>query len=459
MSFALALRVEMLNWYFGFSCFSAVERSLSCVRPRAHARIKPLALVSVGVKDLLLLKSASAEASSLVLNSFVSGFDAEAVWRSKRAGATVLYKANMDEFGVGYASLACGQGRIASAWAPTLVQSLKTVALAGGSSGGCASAVALGCSTVALGTDTGGSVRQPASYNGIVGLKPTYGRCSRWGVIAYSSSLDQVGVLARASSDCALLCSAVFGVDSKDWTSAKVPVPKYELYVDSGFGLARASGAVLVLRRHAPCSDQSWTYSLACLARAGFELVEIDLPFVDMVLPCYCVLSSVECCSNLARYDGIKFGLKFKEANSFALYSKLRSVGFSVEVKRKLLTGAYVMATRLGYERYYLKAQRLRFGIKNCLTTRLRHALAVATPLVSSSWLAGGFDRCANTSSGVYTVLANLTGLPSVSTPSCTNCAGVPFGLQLVAKPFDELSLISISRFVSCVSGKLAPIC
>ncbi|XXM93778.1 amidase family protein [Candidatus Hodgkinia cicadicola] len=407
----------------------------------------------------MLLKGAGAEASSLVLNNFVGGFDAEVVWRAKRAGAAVLYKANMDEFGVGYASSACAQGRIVSAWASTLVRSLKTVVLAGGSSGGCASAVALGCSAVALGTDTGGSVRQPASYNGIVGLKPTYGRCSRWGVIEYSSSLDQVGVLARASSDCAFLCSAVFGVDSKDWTSAKVPVPKYELYVDSAIGLARANGAVLVLRRHTPCFDQSWTYSLACLARAGFRLVEIDLPFADMLLPCYCVLSSVECCSNLARYDGIKFGLKFRDVSAFALYKKLRSVGFSAEVKRKLLTGAYVMATRLGYERYYLKAQRLRFGIKNCLATRLRHALAVATPLVSSPWLTGSSGSCVNASSDVYTVLASLTGLPSVSTPACVDCTGAPFGFQLVAKPFDELSLISISRFVSCVCGKLEPVC
>ncbi len=257
LSFALALRAEALNWYFGFSCFSTVEQSLSCVRSRARARTKPLAVVGVGVKDLLLLKNVGAEASSLVLNNFVSGFDAEVVWRAKRAGATVLYKANMDEFGVGYASSACVQGRIASAWASTLVLSLKTVVLAGGSSGGCASAVALGCSTLALGTDTGGSVRQPANYNGIVGLKPTYGRCSRWGVIAYSSSLDQVGVLARTSSDCASLCSVVFGADSKDRTSAKLPVPKYELYVGSAIGLAKANGAVLVLRRHAPCFEQS----------------------------------------------------------------------------------------------------------------------------------------------------------------------------------------------------------
>ncbi|ATW05908.1 Glutamyl-tRNA(Gln) amidotransferase subunit A [Candidatus Hodgkinia cicadicola] len=451
---ALSLRAERLDWYFRINAGCNFERALTRARARQRNRKRVLFGFNVSVKELLLSKDGFAEASSMMLSGFVSAYDSEVLTRLRRAGASVLCRANMDEFGVGSDGSACAHGYIVSAWARAACSLTREVTAAGGSSGGCASAVALRVSTVALATDTGGSVRQPASYVGVIGLKPSYGRCSRWGVLAYASSLDQVGVLTRSARDCARVCAVVFGKDLKDWTSVGLPVPKFELYIsDPQFDLTRCPISALVLKQQTPCFKKVWTYCLSTLARVGFELMDADVPFADMVIPCYSVLTSVECCSNFARYNGIRFGLRLREVSAFLLYKKLRTVAYSAEVKRKLFTCAYVLSTRLGYERYYLKAQRIRFIIKSCLVTRLCDRNVLASLSVPASRLNVNTKLQPNALTDVYTVLASLTGLPSISVPTCFSEVGLPFGIQLIAGAYRELELIIASAMMARVNG------
>ncbi|XXN13571.1 MAG: amidase family protein [Candidatus Hodgkinia cicadicola] len=451
---ALSLRAERLDWYFRINAGYNFERALTRARAHQHNRKCSLFGFSVSVKELLLSKDDFAEASSMMLSGFVSAYDSEVLTRIKRAGANMLCRANMDEFGIGSDGSACAHGHIVNAWARATCSFTQEIVAAGGSSGGCAAAVALRISTVALATDTGGSVRQPASYVGVIGLKPSYGRCSRWGVLAYASSLDQVGVLTRSARDCARVSAVVFGMDLKDCTSADLPVPKFELYISNPqFDLTRHSIGALVLKQQAPCFKRAWTYCLSTLAHIGFELTDANIPFADMVIPCYSVLTSVECYSNFARYNGIRFGLRLREVSAFLLYKKLRTIAYSAEVKRKLFTCAYVLSTRLGYEQYYLKAQRIRFIIKNCLITRLCNCNVLASLSVPASRLSVGSKLQLNALTDVYTVLASLTGLPSISVPTCFSEVGLPFGIQLIASAYRELDLIIASNMIARVNG------
>ncbi len=233
-----------------------------------------------------------------------------------------------------------------------------------------------------------------------------------------------------------------------------MPVPKFELYIsDPQFDLTRCSVSALVLKQQAPCFRGVWTYCLSTLARVGFELMDANIPFADMVIPCYSVLTAVECCSNFARYNGIRFGLRLREVSAFLLYRKLRTVAYSAEVKRKLFTCAYVLSTRLGYEQYYLKAQRIRFIIKNCLTTRLCNRSVLASLSVPASRLSVSNELQPNVLTDVYTVLASLTGLPSVSVPTCFSEVGLPFGIQLVAGAYNELELIVAGASIARING------
>ncbi len=235
-----------------------------------------------------------------------------------------------------------------------------------------------------------------------------------------------------------------------------MPVPKFELHISKNgwqLGLAKRLANALILRQHAPSAAGAWTYCLSTLARVGFKLTDVSIPFANVVIPCYSVLTSVECCSNFAKYDGIRFGLRFREVDSFLLYKKLRTVAFGAEVRRKLLTSAYVLSIRLGYEHYYLKAQRLRFVIKSCLLTRLRDHNLLALLSAPASKLSVSEGLRPNALADVYTVLASLTGLPSVSVPVCFSEAGLPFGMQLIASAYKELELITASAMISRVSG------
>ncbi|XXM90082.1 amidase family protein [Candidatus Hodgkinia cicadicola] len=453
LNFALITRIERLNWYFKIGSNSVFERVLTQARARARQRARALFGTSASIKSLLLLKTHPVEACSMMLSGFVSAHNSEVINRLKRTGACILCNTNMDEFGIGYSGSACAHGYIINAWARAVYQLTREVLLSGGSSGGCAIAVALRICNIGLATDTGGSVRQPASYIGIIGLKPSYGRCSRWGVLAYASSLDQVGVLARGVNDCARICTVAFGVDSKDWTSVSLPVPKYELYVGSVSRRARA----LVFRQYTPARNAApWVYCLSALERIELKLIDVHMPFLSVVLPCYLVLSSVECYSNLSKYNGIRFGLRFRESDAFALYKKLRTVAYGFEVKRKLLTGAYLLSVRSGHEQYYLKAQRLRFIIKSCILDRLRQNDVVVLPSVPASALGiSGWSEL-NSLADVYTVLSSLTGLPSVSVPVCFGVKGLPFGIQLVASSYNELRLMVLGAKLARVCGVLS---
>ncbi|ATW06028.1 Glutamyl-tRNA(Gln) amidotransferase subunit A [Candidatus Hodgkinia cicadicola] len=451
---ALSLRAERLDWYFRINTGYGFERALTRARAHQHNRKRLLFGFSVSVKELLLAKDCFAEASSMMLSGFVSAYDSEVLTRLRRAGASMLCRANMDELGIGSDGSASAYGYIVNAWARAACSLTQEINTAGGSSGGCATAVALRVSTVALATDTGGSVRQPASYVGVIGLKPSYGRCSRWGILAYASSLDQVGVLTRSARDCARVGAVMFGGDLKDWTSVDLPVPKFELYISNPqFDLTRCAVGALVLKQQTPCFKKVWTYCLTTLARIGFELKDANIPFADMVIPCYSVLTSVECCSNFARYSGVRFGLRLREVSAFLLYKKLRTIAFGAEVKRKLFTCAYVLSTRLGYEQYYLKAQRIRFIIKNCLVTRLCNCNVLASLSVPASRLSVYNKPQLNVLNDVYTVLASLTGLPSISVPMCFSEVGLPFGVQLIAGAYKELELIIASAMIARVSG------
>lgn len=353
----------------------------------------------------------------------------------------------MDEFGVGSTGYTCLHAPTLNAWIVRNIFDTHTRTLAGGSSSGSACSVALRLCTVSLGTDTGGSVRQPAFYNGVIGIKPTYGRCSRWGVISYCPLFDQIGILSNSWIDCARLSSKIFGRDSKDWNTAKLPVPKYSLYK------CQHLRKFLILKRCVPVNNEHWSFCLATLVRNNIRLTETNFKFWSMLLPCYCIISSSEFYSSLSRFDGIRYGLRFKEKNSFALFKKLRSVGLGISVKRKVMTGAYILASKTGYKNLYKKAERVRFLIRNWFVIKFRQYSGLILPTFPIKELINEIDVEFNYD--VYTIIANLVGLPSIQIPIGMLSNLLPFGFQILAKPFDEICLFDTCARVQKTCGSI----
>jgi len=424
----------------------------------ARGEALPLDGIPVAVKDLFCTKDILTTAGSHILDGFHPPYESTVTDKLWRAGAVMLGKTNLDEFAMGSSSTTSWYGPVENPWR-RLGDNRPLVA--GGSSGGSAAAVAARAALAATGTDTGGSIRQPASFCGIVGLKPTYGRCSRWGVVAYASSLDHPGPMGRTVRDVAIMLHAMAGHDPRDSTSAAIPVPEYE---------AALTGDVCGLRIGIPKEyrvdgmpkeiEALWEQGVEWLRAAGAEPIEISLPMTKYALPTYYIIAPAEASSNLARYDGVRFGLRVDGDSLEEMYELTRAAGFGAEVRRRVLIGTYVLSAGY-YDAYYLKAQRVRNLITRDFATAFERVDCILTPIAPSAAFAIGEksdDPIAMYLNDVFTVPANLAGLPALSVPAGLSADGLPLGLQIIGRSFDEETVLRLGAVLeSAAAFRLLP--
>jgi aspartyl-tRNA(Asn)/glutamyl-tRNA(Gln) amidotransferase subunit A len=338
----------------------------------------------------------------------------------------------------------------------------NTPLVPGGSSGGSAAAVAANLCLGATGTDTGGSIRQPAAFTGIVGIKPTYGRCSRWGIVAFASSLDQAGPLARTVRDCAILLTAMAGYDDKDTTSADLPVPDYEAAVGKSIkGMRIGIPKEYRIDGMAAEIEALWRQGIAWLKAAGAEIVDVSLPHTKYALPAYYIVAPAEASSNLARYDGVRYGQRVDGRDVTDMYQKTRAEGFGPEVRRRIMIGTYVLSAGY-YDAYYLRAQQVRTLIKRdfeeCFANGVNAILTPATPSAAFGvGEKGGADPIEMYLNDVFTVTVNMAGLPGIAVPAGLSAEGLPLGLQLIGRPFDEETLFSAGQVIEDAAGRFTP--
>jgi aspartyl-tRNA(Asn)/glutamyl-tRNA(Gln) amidotransferase subunit A len=407
---------------------------------------RPLDGIPVAVKDLFCTKGVLTTAASHILDGFRPPYESTVTGKLWEAGAVMLGKTSLDEFAMGSSNTTSHYGPVENPWRrPGDNRPL----VPGGSSGGSAAAVAARAALGATGTDTGGSIRQPAGYCGIVGLKPTYGRCSRWGVVAYASSLDTPGPMARTVRDAAILLGAMAGNDPRDSTSAPLPVPDYE---------AALTGDVRGLKIGIPREYRAegmpgeiealWRQGIAWLRDAGAEPVEISLPTTKYALPAYYIIAPAEASSNLARYDGVRFGLRVPGDSLDEMYELTRAAGFGAEVRRRVLVGTYVLSAGY-YDAYYLKAQRVRTLIARDFAAAFERVDCLLTPTTPSAAFAIGEnsdDPIAMYLNDIFTVPVNLAGLPAISVPAGLDGDGLPLGLQVIGRAFDEETVLRVGE-------------
>jgi aspartyl-tRNA(Asn)/glutamyl-tRNA(Gln) amidotransferase subunit A len=404
--------------------------------------------IPIAVKDLFCTKGILTTAASHILDGFHPPYESTVTEKLWAAGGVMLGKTNMDEFAMGSSTTTSHYGPTENPWRrPGDNRPL----VPGGSSGGSAAAVAAHAALGATGTDTGGSIRQPASFCGIVGLKPTYGRCSRWGVVAFASSLDHPGPMARTARDAAILLGAMAGHDPKDSTSAPVPVPDFERTLSGDVrGLKigippeyRADGMPTEI-------EALWQQGIAWLREAGAEPVEISLPMTKYALPAYYIIAPAEASSNLARYDGVKFGLRVPGDSVDDMYELTRAAGFGAEVRRRVLIGTYVLSAGY-YDAYYLKAQKVRALIARDFAQAFEQVDCILTPTAPSAAFAIGEkqdDPIAMYLNDLFTVPADLAGLPAVSVPAGLSADGLPLGLQVIGRAFDEAMVLRVGDVI-----------
>jgi aspartyl-tRNA(Asn)/glutamyl-tRNA(Gln) amidotransferase subunit A len=452
-------RARALNAYV----LETPERALAMAKA-SDARIAkgephPLDGIPLAVKDLFCTEGVRTTAGSHILDNFVPTYESTVTGQLWRDGAVLLGKTNLDEFAMGSSNEASHHGPVTSPWRR---KSANTPLVPGGSSGGSAAAVAAKLALGATGTDTGGSIRQPAAFTGIVGIKPTYGRCSRWGIVAYASSLDQAGPFARTVRDAAILLRSMAGHDPKDTTSVDLAVPNYEaaigksvkgkrIGVPKEYRLDGMSAEIEVL----------WERGGAWLRAAGAELVEISLPHTKYALPAYYIVAPAEASSNLARYDGVRYGLRVPGRDVTSMYENTRAEGFGPEVRRRVMIGTYVLSAGY-YDAYYLRAQKVRTLIKKDFEQRFADGIdAILTPATPTAAFGHGekgrADPVEMYLNDVFTVTVNLAGLPAISVPGGLDGDDLPLGLQLIGRPFDEATLFSLGQVIEDAAGCFAP--
>ncbi|MGF7161485.1 aspartyl-tRNA(Asn)/glutamyl-tRNA(Gln) amidotransferase subunit A [Rhodoligotrophos appendicifer] len=396
--------------------------------------------IPLGIKDLYCTEGVHSQACSHVLDGFKPPYESTVTANLWAQGAVMLGKLNMDEFAMGSSNETSYYGPVVNPWR---AHARNEALVPGGSSGGSAAAVSGWLCAGATATDTGGSIRQPAALTGTVGIKPTYGRCSRWGIIAFASSLDQAGPIARDVRDAAILLRSMASVDPKDTTSVDVPVPNYE---------AVLGGSVKGLKVGVPKEyrvegmpsevDGLWQKGMDWLRDAGAEIREVSLPHTKYALAAYYIVAPAEASSNLARYDGVRYGLRESGSDITEMYEKTRASGFGAEVKRRVLIGTYVLSAGY-YDAYYLKAQRVRTLIKRDFEQVFEDVDVLLTPTTPSAAFAPGeiTDPLSMYLNDVFTVTVNMAGLPGISVPAGLSKEGLPLGLQLIGRPFDEETL------------------
>jgi aspartyl-tRNA(Asn)/glutamyl-tRNA(Gln) amidotransferase subunit A len=404
-----------------------------------------LAGIPLAIKDLFCTAGVRTTAASRILEPFVPLYESTVTANLLRAGAVFLGKTNLDEFAMGSSNMASAFGPVENPWKRL---NDDAALVPGGSSGGSAAAVAARAALGATGTDTGGSIRQPASFCGIPGMKPTYGRCSRWGIVAYASSLDQAGPFARTVRDCATLLRAMAGHDPKDSTSADRPVPDYEAACGLGVSGLRVGMPREYRAPGMPAEiDTLWQRGLAWLRDAGAEIVDVSLPHTKYGLATYYIVAPAEASSNLARYDGVRFGLREPGRDLTEMYERTRAAGFGAEVKRRVLIGTYVLSAGY-YEAYYLRAQKVRALILKDFTDAFARVDALLTPTAPSAAFAQGEkmdDPVTMYLNDVFTVPASMAGVPAMSVPAGLDADGLPLGLQVIGRPFDEETVFAVA--------------
>jgi aspartyl-tRNA(Asn)/glutamyl-tRNA(Gln) amidotransferase subunit A len=401
-----------------------------------------LAGIPLGIKDLYATQGVETTAGSRILKGFKPPYESTVSGNLRKAGAGMLGKLNMDEFAMGSSNETSAYGPVISPWR----RKGSNVGLTpGGSSGGSAAAVAAGIAPGATGTDTGGSIRQPAAFAGICGIKPTYGRCSRWGIVAFASSLDQAGPMAKDVRDCAILLEAMAGFDPKDSTSLDFPVPKWEAGLSSNLKGKRVGIPKEYRIDGVPAEINAlWDQGIEWLKDAGATPVEISLPHTKYALPTYYIIAPAEASSNLARYDGVRYGLRVEGEGLNGMYSATRAEGFGAEVKRRIMIGTYVLSAGF-YEAYFTKAQKVRALIKQDFREAFQQCDVILTPTAPSAAFGIGetTDPLAMYLNDVFAVPASLAGVPAMSVPGGLDEQGLPLGLHLIGNELDEQTILN----------------
>jgi aspartyl-tRNA(Asn)/glutamyl-tRNA(Gln) amidotransferase subunit A len=419
----------------------------------------PLGGIPLGIKDLFATKGVRTTACSKILSNFVPPYESTVTSQLWRDGAVMLGKLNNDEFAMGSSNETSALGPVVNPWRR---EGSDAKLVPGGSSGGSAAAVAAGLCLGATGTDTGGSIRQPAAFTGIVGMKPTYGRCSRWGIVAFASSLDQAGPFAKTVRDTAILMRSMAGHDPKDTTSVNRPVPDFEAAVGKSVkGMKIGIPKEYRIDGMSSEIEKLWTQGAAWLKAAGAELVDVSLPHTKYALPAYYIVAPAEASSNLARYDGVRYGVRVPGRNIVEMYENTRAEGFGAEVRRRIMIGTYVLSAGY-YDAYYLRAQKVRTLIKKdfeeCFAKGVNAILTPATPSAAFGiGEKGGADPVEMYLNDIFTVTVNMAGLPGIAVPAGKDAQGLPLGLQLIGRPFDEEALFSLGAVVEQAAGRFTP--
>jgi len=422
----------------------------------AGETLKPLAGVPIGMKDLFCTKGVTTTAASHILEGFTPTYESTVSQNLWDAGAGMLGKLNMDQFAMGSSNETSAFGNVISPWKRN--DGGNASLAPGGSSGGSSSAVAARLCPGATGTDTGGSIRQPAAFTGISGIKPTYGRCSRWGTIAFASSLDQAGPMARDVRDCAILLEAMAGFDAKDGTSLQLDVPKWEAGLSANLNGLRVGIPKEYRVDGMPEEIEAlWQKGIEWLKDAGATIVEVSLPHTKYALPAYYIIAPAEASSNLARYDGVRYGIRDLPAGSGLqdMYAATRADGFGPEVKRRVMIGTYVLSAGY-YDAYYTQAQKIRTLIARDFEKAWETCDVLLTPTAPSAAFALGeksADPIAMYLNDVFTVPSSLAGLPAMSVPGGLDKQGLPLGLQIIGKPLDEQGVLNAGLAIEQRAG------
>ncbi|MBN8543456.1 MAG: Asp-tRNA(Asn)/Glu-tRNA(Gln) amidotransferase subunit GatA [Alphaproteobacteria bacterium] len=445
-----------LNAYVHHTPEIAIAQAKASDEKRAKGDVGLLEGLPIGVKDLFCTKGVNSQSASKILTGFKPEYESTVTTKLFAEGAVMLGKTNMDEFAMGSANITSHYGNVINPWKSKTEPAKQLVP--GGSSGGSSAAVAARLGYMATGTDTGGSIRQPAAFTGIVGIKPTYGRCSRWGIIAFASSLDQAGPMTRTVRDAAISLKAMSGHDPKDSTSAKLAVPDFEAVLGQGVkGLKIGIPKEYKIDGIRADIIAEWEKGEAMLKAAGAEIVPISLPHTKYALPTYYVIAPAECSSNLARYDGVRYGLRVVDDgdNLNDMYEKTRAAGFGAEVKRRILIGTYVLSAGY-YDAYYKKAQRVRALIANDFKEAFKKCDLILTPTAPSDAFAIGDnqdDPVAMYLNDAFTIPASLAGLPGLALPTGLSPDGLPLGLQLIGRMFDEETVFKAAAVIESAAG------
>jgi len=451
---------EKINAYVAVTADQARGMAAKSDERLARAEGLPLEGIPLGIKDLFATRDVHTQACSRILDGFKPCYESTVTANLWTDGAVMLGKLNMDEFAMGSSNETSLYGAVINPWRR---KGTDAALVAGGSSGGSAAAVASRLCAGATATDTGGSIRQPAAFTGTVGIKPTYGRCSRWGTVAFASSLDQAGPIARDVRDCAILLKSMASFDKKDSTSVNLPVPDYEAVLGRSVkGMKIGIPKEYQIDGMSDEIGQLWDKGREWLKAAGARIVDISLPHTKYALAAYYIVAPAEASSNLARYDGVRYGLRVPGKDIIEMYENTRSAGFGHEVKRRIMIGTYVLSAGY-YDAYYLKAQKVRSLIKHDFDQVFAQGVdAILTPATPSA--AFGIadeklkqDPVAMYLNDIFTVTVNMAGLPGISVPAGLSADGLPLGLQLIGHPFGEEALFQLGHVVEQAAGTFSP--